>query len=336
MRKLVTALVGFGLAALMGSHQAAAQIAVVPVVNCVEVTDGIPRAYFGYINSSANVVSIAVGQSNYFQPLPAYQGQATLFSPGTQNRVVLVAFQPDSSVAWYLNGVEARASLQDTSIPPCALPTPVLSTVVVGSGGGTVSADGLNCTRADGQVAAYCSVARTIDTAVTLTATPAEGSSFAGWGGACAGVDPTCTLTMNVAKTVTANFAGAALVNDIVIDPAMPTTLYSGLDGAGVYKKVGTGDWTASNGGLANLNVRALALADSATLYAATYSGGIYKSADGGANWAACAGQPANANLLSLVHDAANDKLYAGSVAGVFVSADGCASWTALNNGLPN
>ena len=70
-------------------------------------------------------------------------------------------------------------------------------------------------------------------------------------------------------------------------------------------------------------------------LFVATYGGGMFQSADSGANWTACAGQPANLNLLSLVGDASG-KLYAGSEAGVFASADGCTSWTPLNNGLPN
>ncbi len=40
---------------------------------------------------------------------------------------------------------------------------------------------------------------------VTLTATPNSGSSFTGWSGACSGTG-TCTVTMNAAQTVTANF----------------------------------------------------------------------------------------------------------------------------------
>ena len=41
---------------------------------------------------------------------------------------------------------------------------------------------------------------------VTLTATPAVGSPWVGWGGACSGTAPTCTVTMNSNLSVTANF----------------------------------------------------------------------------------------------------------------------------------
>jgi PKD repeat protein len=42
-------------------------------------------------------------------------------------------------------------------------------------------------------------------TVLTLTATPEEGSTFAGWGGACTGEGP-CQLTMSADKSVTATF----------------------------------------------------------------------------------------------------------------------------------
>ena len=43
-------------------------------------------------------------------------------------------------------------------------------------------------------------------TVVNLTATPGAGQPWVGWGGACAGTSPTCTLTMDANKSVTANF----------------------------------------------------------------------------------------------------------------------------------
>jgi uncharacterized repeat protein (TIGR02543 family) len=44
---------------------------------------------------------------------------------------------------------------------------------------------------------------------VTLTATPTPPSTFTGWSGNCAGTSPTCTVTMDAAKTATATFNNA-------------------------------------------------------------------------------------------------------------------------------
>lgn len=48
-------------------------------------------------------------------------------------------------------------------------------------------------------------------TTVTLTATPAANSTFAGWSGACTGTSTTCTVFIDAAKSVTANFTAATL-----------------------------------------------------------------------------------------------------------------------------
>jgi Fe-S cluster biogenesis protein NfuA len=52
-----------------------------------------------------------------------------------------------------------------------------------------------------------CEEAYATGTAVTLTANPANGNAFIGWGGACAGTGSTCTVTMDAAKSVSAGFA---------------------------------------------------------------------------------------------------------------------------------
>ncbi|WP_158531632.1 MULTISPECIES: hypothetical protein [unclassified Meiothermus] len=79
-------------------------------------------------------------------------------------------------------------------------PTFALTLSKNGTGSGTVtsSPSGINC-------GATCSANFAQGTTVTLTATPASGSSFAGWSGACTGTG-TCSVTMDAAKSVTATF----------------------------------------------------------------------------------------------------------------------------------
>ena len=65
-----------------------------------------------------------------------------------------------------------------------------------------------------------CSQSYSVSTAVTLTATPASGSTFAGWSGACSGSAPTCQVTMSMSRTVTATFEKAPVGSPA--DPGKP------------------------------------------------------------------------------------------------------------------
>lgn len=74
-----------------------------------------------------------------------------------------------------------------------------------GDGVGTVTSDpaGIDC-------GVECSAGFDSGEQVTLTAAPAEGSVFQGWGGACAaaGMSTECELTLSAARAVTARFDG--------------------------------------------------------------------------------------------------------------------------------
>jgi uncharacterized repeat protein (TIGR02543 family) len=74
------------------------------------------------------------------------------------------------------------------------------------TGNGTVTGGGISC----GSGATACTNAgHAANSTVTLTATPSSGATFSGWGGGtCTGTVPTCTVTFNAAKTVTAAFSG--------------------------------------------------------------------------------------------------------------------------------
>jgi serine/threonine protein kinase/Fe-S cluster biogenesis protein NfuA len=92
-------------------------------------------------------------------------------------------------------------------VPPA--PAPMLSVEVEGDGEGTVRSEpelGLDCGHAKGG-ACRVQVPRTQPIRVVmLSATPAAGSSFLGWSGACSGAGD-CRVTMEQTRTVLAEFA---------------------------------------------------------------------------------------------------------------------------------
>jgi cellulose 1,4-beta-cellobiosidase len=109
-----------------------------------------------------------------------------------------------------------------------------------GSGSGTVSGGAINC-------GATCSATFTAATTVTLTATAASGSSFAGWSGACTGTAATCAVSVNGAQAVGATF----------------NTTGGGTTYALNVSKAGTGAGTVSGAGI-----------DCGATCSATYSSG--------------------------------------------------------------
>ncbi|MBF0538560.1 MAG: hypothetical protein HQL03_09950 [Nitrospirae bacterium] len=83
-----------------------------------------------------------------------------------------------------------------------------------GTGYGTVtSSDGkIDCGNGNTCTAAYTTAA-----SVTLTATAASGSIFAGWSGDCPGTSSTCTVTITGNKTATATFNSPTLNKAIIV-----------------------------------------------------------------------------------------------------------------------
>jgi hypothetical protein len=84
------------------------------------------------------------------------------------------------------------------------IPTQTLSVTKAGSGSGTVTSApaGINC-------GSTCSASFEQGKEVALTAVPASGSTFAGWGGACTGTG-SCKVPMSAAKSVSATFNAAS------------------------------------------------------------------------------------------------------------------------------
>ena len=83
--------------------------------------------------------------------------------------------------------------------------THLLTASLAGTGSGTVTSTpaGISC-------GVDCSEVYSHNTQMTLTATPATGSGFSGWSGACTG-SGTCTVTMTQAHSVMATFSSYVL-----------------------------------------------------------------------------------------------------------------------------
>jgi hypothetical protein len=111
---------------------------------------------------------------------------------------------------------------QCTGEGPCSIPmntpesvnanfSPVLSVTVAGTGTGSVSSSPTRIA-----CPGICAASFSLGSSVTLSYSPASGSTFAGWSGACSGTGG-CTVTMNSLKAVTATFNCASCSNRLAI-----------------------------------------------------------------------------------------------------------------------
>lgn len=82
------------------------------------------------------------------------------------------------------------------------------------SGPGRVTGASISC----GNGASTCTATFSSGTTVTLTATPGSGVTFGGWGGACTGTVPKCTVSMTAARSVSATFTAAGTPGTLTIN----------------------------------------------------------------------------------------------------------------------
>ncbi len=106
--------------------------------------------------------------------------------------------------AYIYYGLQTFDTQTDCQAHLPSLNTYTLTVTKSGTGSGTVTSNpaGINC-------GTTCSTSYTSGTSVTLTASPASGSTFAGWSGACSGTGA-CTISMTQARNVIATFNIAA------------------------------------------------------------------------------------------------------------------------------
>ncbi|MBN2429988.1 MAG: VCBS repeat-containing protein [Acidobacteria bacterium] len=133
-------------------------------------------------------------------------------------------------------------------------------------------------------------------------------------------------------------------VRSVVVNPAAPQVLYTGVSAHGtveavVYKSVDGGDtWQPSGAGLPAKNVMVIAVSplDCRVLYAGLWGGGVYKSLDAGNAWFEANNGIPNLEPVALaVHPQTDGVVYVGTNGnGVYKTINGGESWFAVNTGL--
>ena len=152
-------------------------------------------------NTSTRTLS---GAASVAAPYSILSGSPFSLGAGS-SQTVTVRFQPTASgtfagnVNFTVDGDTISRAVSGSGTGTGGT-TVTLSVTKSGSGAGTVASApaGINC-------GATCSRSFALGTALTLTATPAAGSVFAGWTGACSGTG-SCAVTVNATTTATATF----------------------------------------------------------------------------------------------------------------------------------
>jgi DNA-binding beta-propeller fold protein YncE len=130
------------------------------------------------------------------------------------------------------NGGSGAHTTNQVTITP-----PARALIIAVAGPGTVTGSGISCP-------GDCTETYADGTAVSLSASPASGATFDGWGGACSGTGA-CTVTMSADKAVSATFNSKSLRptagNDTVTGSAAGETI-CGLLGNDVINGLGGND----------------------------------------------------------------------------------------------
>ena len=130
-----------------------------------------------------------------------------------------------------------------------------------------------------------------------------------------------------------------AIVYGVAIDPAQPDTLYAAA-GTLIYKSTNGGHSWAKVAQLPTDDLGFLALAADpvmpGTVYAGTYSHGVFYSADGGGRWDPLSGPKAVNSICALAVDPRRPgdhrpTVFAATLYGLYRGANGGQNWALVN-----
>jgi hypothetical protein len=174
------------------------QIATVPNVTASSIT-----------RNGATVEHCRYDETNYVNPDPNIQslGRIVLANSingtATRHAIALLPRFPLTDGTYNVSVTSNGTTYAWTFFVGAAPVQRTLTVTKAGTGSGTVTGSGISC-------GADCTEDYANGTIVTLSAAPAGGSTFAGWGGACAGTG-NCVVTMDAAKSVSATFNTTAV-----------------------------------------------------------------------------------------------------------------------------
>lgn len=170
-----------------------------PAAQNVTVGVDVPGASLGTL-----VATVTFNSGQNWLRATVDQGAHAIVVQPTTTALETGTYAADVTVTSSVDGVNPRTVAVSYQIQP----QPVL-TVAGGPGDGTgtitSSPAAIDCTITSGTASGTCAATFTPGAVVSLTPTPAGGSRFAGWGGACSGSSG-CSVTMDQPATVTARF----------------------------------------------------------------------------------------------------------------------------------
>ncbi len=140
--------------------------------------------------------------------------------------------------------------------------------------------------------------------------------------------------------------SGQGRVNTVVVDPNNANTIYVGAPAGGLWKSTDAGvNWTPLTDDLPQIGVSGIAIDpnNSNIIYISTgdddagdsYSIGVLKSIDGGANWNTTgniAGNPISSNEI-IIDPSNSSRIWVATGTGLFLSTNGGDSWVNKQSG---
>jgi M6 family metalloprotease-like protein len=180
--------------------------------------DAIPRegVVIHQVNPTVAAGGSAPGPAQLQFPAGTTDPELAAFAPGTTFRPAGETFTVTINAAT-ATGYQVTYSGAGT-VTPSSVSVSIANTTSLGSTGqGTVTALGtnLNCTVSEGAPSGACAATLPTSNPLAMVATPATGTTFVQWTGACSGRSSSCSLNMQQSRSVGAIFARLVPVGGI-------------------------------------------------------------------------------------------------------------------------